>query len=75
MPSTAFVDGKLVFTYQADSNAVGATLTPEVSADLLTWGAAPQAVAGTKVGSITTYTVTLPTTDPRKFFRLRNKYK
>lgn len=71
LPSTSFVDGKLVFRYQIDTNAVGARLVPKVSSDLSTWNTVtPVAEPPASGSTLRYYTVTLDPTVPRQFFRL-----
>ncbi|MES2705956.1 MAG: S8 family serine peptidase [Verrucomicrobiota bacterium] len=72
MPSSSIVDGKLVFRYQVDKNALGAVVTPQLSTDLSDWKDTA-AVKAETVNNLTYYTVTLELGDARKFFRLKAK--
>lgn len=65
------VDGKPVFSYTLDSNAINPLTKPEISSDLTQWDQVVPVQAG-KTDNLVHYTVTLDTvTDPRKFFRIR----
>lgn len=72
VPSASVVDGKLVFRYRLDTNALGKGVAPQVTDNLGTWTTVVPVKKET-VGNITYYEVTLdPATDgEKKFFRLK----